>query len=170
MKKRKLLDERGRLFGVISAVDILAVLLAAALAVMAYMRFFSGGEANVSDDRFVPVTYQIRLERVREFTARAFREGDRLLSDSGEDMGVIRDIQTGPAVQAVSTTDGQIRNMTSETYVEVILTVTADGSVNGDRYYAGRTFELGVNGQVNFTTKYVSTSGVIWDVDERSNS
>ena len=35
MKKRKLLDERGRLFGVISAVDILAVLLAAALVVMA---------------------------------------------------------------------------------------------------------------------------------------
>ena len=167
--KRRLIDERGRLFGVISAVDILAVLLVAALLVMAYMRFFSGGEADVSDDNFVPVTYQIRLEKVREFTANSFRVKDRLWSDSGEDMGVIEDIKVSPATVAVSTTDGQVRNMTAEGYVEVILTVKADGSINGDRYYAGRTFELGVNGQVAFTTKYVSTTGVIRDVDERSN-
>ena len=170
MKKRKLIDERGRLFGVISAVDILAVLLAAALLVMAYMRFFSGGEANVSEDHFVPVTYQIKLGKVREFTAQAFRVDDRLWSDSGEDMGVIRSIEVSPAVLATETSDGQVRNMVAENYVEVLLTVTADGSVNGDRYYAGRTFGLGVNGQIAFYSKYVSTTGVIWDVDERSQS
>ncbi len=164
MKKRKLIDERGRIFGVISALDILAVLVVAALALMAYMRFFSGGEANISDDGFVPVTYQIRVERVRGSTVESLRVDDRLWSDGGEDLGAIKAVEASPAVDIVETTSGEIRSMEVENYFNVLLTVTVDGSVNDGRYYAGRTYELGVNGDVLFTTKYVSTTGRIWNV------
>lgn len=164
MKKVKLIDERGRLFGVISVVDILAVLVVAALALMAYMRFFSGGEANVSDSGFVPVTYQIKVFQIRENTANSFKVNDRIWSSDGEDLGVITAVETAQAEKLANRTDGTVVLMPVEDYVDATFTVEVDGTVNGDRYYAGRTFELGVNGSVEFVSKYASTSGKIWSV------
>ena len=164
MKKRKLIDEQGKIFGVISAVDILAVLLLVAILLMAYMRFFSGGKSDVSQSGFVPVSYELKVYKVREGTARAIRPGDGLVSEDGEDMGNVTAVSTAPAVELVECSDGTVRPMEVEGYVDVMIDVTAQGTVAGDRYYAGRTFELGAGAEVEFTSKYVSTTGVIWSV------
>lgn len=163
-EKRKLLDENGRIFGVIGVVDILAVLVVLALLVMVYTRFFSESDANVSDSGFTPITYEIKMSQVRDLTVKSIMTGDRLYTTDGEDLGVVTDISAQPAVRLVDGTDGAVHPMEVEDYYDVILTMSVQGSENGGRYYAGRTYELGVNGAVYFTTKYTSSSGKIWSV------
>ncbi len=164
MKKRKLIDEQGRIFGVISAVDILAVLAVAALALMAYMRFFSHTEANVSDNGFVPVNYTIKVPMIRESIANTIKVGDELWSDDGDDIGKVTNIELTPAVDRVETRRGTVELMEVEYYVDVMLSVTVDGTVNGGRYYAGRAYELGANQTLRILTKYASVNGRIWSV------
>lgn len=72
---KKLVDEKGRLFGKVSLIDIFVILFALVLAVAVYLRFFTNETTSLrgENDTF---TYTLRVNGVRSWTVDGFREGD----------------------------------------------------------------------------------------------
>lgn len=162
---KKIIDERGLLFGKISVVDILAVLVVALLGVMVYTRFFSGGEADISSDGSVRIEYEIRVTGVRQFTVDALRVGDAIYSpEDNLALGTITAMRTEPNEVKIETLDGEIVTAENPGYLDLWLTVSADCSESGGRYYIGGTYELLPNAECALRSLYAATSGRIVSV------
>ena len=162
--KRKLIDERGRIFGLVSVIDILAILVVIVLAFAVYTRFFSREQTAISveNDTF---TYELRVNGVRTWTVDAFQEGDRLYnSENGVYLGQVTGVSYEPAVQEARLTDGTYVLAPVEDRYDMLLTIEVDGLVNGERYFASRTYELNVNARVSIITKYCATTGTVWSI------
>jgi len=162
--KRKLIDENGRLFGAVSAVDVLVVILVLVLAAGVYTRYFRKTETSVSagGDRIV---YQLRVQTARQLTADALRVGDKLYeSDNDTPIGTIADIDVQPARQETQRADGTMVYGTVENRLDITLTVEADGLITDGRYLVSKTYEINANTSVSAYTKYCTVNGVIWSI------
>lgn len=162
--KRKLIDEKGRLFGAVSLIDILAVLIVVVLGFAVYTRFFTKEATAVAavNDTF---EYDLRIENVRMLTIDALREGDRIYdTDNDIYLGTITGIEYEDALVESKLADGTYAYAPAENRYDVTLHITAEGLVSSGRYYASRSFEISANAQVWFHTKYCSTSGFVWEI------
>lgn len=166
MKKRRLFDSEGRLFGVISVVDILAVLVVAALAVMLVARYVTppgshygqtdGGDTSTN----ARITCEVRISGVRESTALGIQPGDVLRNpDTGNVLGTVTSTRQEPYVQQINTFDGQVIEMETEGYIDVYLTFEGKGSVVDGHCYLDGATELVHNISIKFVTPYVSSVG-----------
>lgn len=159
---KKLVDEKGRLFGKVSLIDIFVILFALALAFAVYLRFFTNETTSLrgENDTF---TYTLRINGVRTWTVDGFQVGDKIWdTDHDTYLGVITGVEAVPATWEYDLMDGSSTVAGSENRYDVYLTVEAEGLISNGRYYASRTFELGANGTLYFYTKYCSVSGTIW--------
>ena len=160
----KLIDEKGRIFGKISLIDIIVVALAAVLALGLYARFFVNEKTALvmAGDKF---TYEIKISSVRTFTADALQVGDKLWEkDNDTYIGTITDVRREPATQVMKLLDGSYEVVPAENRYDVYLTVEGEGLVSNGRYYASRTFEISQNAVVNIYSKYCATGSVIWQI------
>jgi hypothetical protein len=162
--KRKFIDERGKFFGVISIVDLIVVAIVVVLAFAVYSRFFTNETTAtaVTNDTF---TYELALRNIRSYTVDSLSEGD-VLYDSENDtyLGTISEIRVTPAEKYSLTQDGTYVLGSIENRVDAYITIDATGLISNGRYYASRTYEIGVNAYVSFYTKYLSSSGTVWSV------
>ncbi len=162
--KRKLIDEKGRIFGAVSLLDILAVLVAAALAAAVYIRFFSEGRVTGGgeEDKF---TYVLRLEGVRQETIDALRVGDKLYdAENSTCIGTLSAKNTEEARDFYQTLDGQIVERPVPDRYDLCLTVEASGIVSGGVCYAARTLEILENATLYYKTKYIGGYGRVVSV------
>ncbi|MGE5560031.1 MAG: DUF4330 domain-containing protein [Chloroflexota bacterium] len=102
-----LIDKKGRLFGRVNLIDLLAVLLVLAMLV------FVGYKLRVVNPRVAPATTPYRLvllvEGVRQITVDELKVGLPVRAfDAGVDVGTIAAVDVQPAIEQVETADGQI--------------------------------------------------------------
>jgi len=161
---KKLVDEKGRLFGKISLIDFIVIVMVLVLAAAIYVRFFGRTEtARATDETFV---YQVQVTNLREASVDNLRVGDKLFSaESGTEIGTITDVAASDAMLDVTRTDGTFAYTKSTNRKDVVLTLEASGVISEGRYYAGRTFELNVNDKVDLCTKYCEFEGTIWSIE-----
>lgn len=163
---KKWIDERGRIFGKVSIIDLFAVVFALAMVFAFYLRFFSGETTSIRESDADTFTYVVKIDSVRQWTVDGFHEGEKLWdSDNDTLLGTIRSIEVKPAESEVYLVDGTSAVVTKDNRFDVYLTVDADGliSENG-RYFASRTYELGANTPIYFYTKYCEVSGTVWSL------
>lgn len=164
--KRKIIDDKGKLFGFISAIDLLVVLVALVLGAAVYVRFFSGGTAATTAAKNDPFTYQINVQEVRYSTYESFKIGDNVYdSENGTWIGKISDISCEPAMGEFPLADGTFVYSPIENRYDVMLTLNSEGMVSNGRYYASRIYEITTNSKVELFTKYCTTSGYVWNID-----
>ncbi len=163
--KRKIVDERGRLFGKISVIDILVVLMALALLAVVWFRFFAGDEVLGRFSEKETFTYVIRVNGVRDYTLNAVKEGDILYEiDNNTVIGTITKVEYQPAERYYSTVDGRyVMNYQPERY-DMFLTVEAEGIVKDGLCYASRTYEVNRNKEVYYYTKFLTGYGLVWEI------
>jgi hypothetical protein len=165
VNKVKIIDEKGRLFGKISLIDILVVVIVVVLAFAVYTRFFQKEQTAVavSNDTF---TYELKIKSVRDLTANALQVGDVLYdSDNETYLGKISNISVTPSYTESVTADGVYVVAPMENRYDVVLTIDSEGLISAGRYYASRTYELSVNASVGFHTKYLTASAFVWSID-----
>ena len=162
----KIIDDKGRLFGKISLVDILVVMIVIVLGFAVYSRFFTQEQTavgSVSNDEF---TYVLRLNGVRSMTAEALRVGDAIYgTDNGTYLGTISNIEVKDSYQEFATVYGTTVVAPAENRYEVLLTIASEGLITSGKYYVSRSYELGANMTVGFYTKYCSTAGYVWSIE-----
>ena len=151
---RKIIDDKGRIFGKISIIDIVVVIVALVLVVAFYMKFNTGSTPLSSRDT-IEVTYTVRIAAIRLSSADLLRIGDKMYSqDTGAYIGTITSIDIRDAEAVDTRVDGTLAIGTVEDRYDVTLTVVAQCSSSNGRLYVDRTFELRANAVYQMFTKY----------------
>ncbi len=163
----KLIDKNGRLFGKISVIDALVVLVVAALALALH---FKGGQTHTgSVSAQQTVQFQVMVPGVRNYVADAVREGDTLWDlerESGGALGEITEIQVlTPGTKLEELDDGTVEEVPMEDSAGLLLTVRGSGVVSDGHILLNRVYDLGVNSSRNFCTPYAQFIGSVWTVE-----
>ena len=113
--------KNGKLFGKINLFDFLTILLVLVLIFAIGMKFSSNEETVVNT---VDVTYELKIESVRDVTVNAFRKGDSVYHyDTNQVIGTIENIETIEATDPMNTLDGQAIEAPLENRYDVIVTI-----------------------------------------------
>ena len=160
---RRMIDERGRIFGKVSVIDLLVIIMVLVMVVgyVARNRAAPGGGVSSTFE----VLYTISVLEVRVTTERLFRPGDTVYDEHGVNLGVIRYVGSAPARVQSTTIDGSHVMAPSEERVDVFLRIAAQCSEADGHIFADRRTELSVDTEMNILTKYVKTTAFITSID-----
>jgi hypothetical protein len=162
---KRIIDERGRLFGVISIIDVIVLVAVIILGFAVFARI--DDQSNpLSTVNTVPVTYTVRFPAVRYTVAELIQPGDSLYNDSGIFIGTVRNVHAEDAEVIESILDGTFVIAGAQERYDVTLTVEVQSTYSNGRYYADRVFELNANSEHRFITKYASLPGYIMTITE----
>ena len=159
--RRKVIDEKGRLFGLISVIDII-VLIVAAVIVVAVITKFSVKDNPLTSANTVQVFYSIKVPAIRGNTANHIHPGDKVfLTETDTFMGTITDISITPAESIELVADGTyVISEVPERY-DATLTIESQCTISSGRYFAERSIELNVSAEYWISTKYNAFYGTL---------
>lgn len=145
-----IIDNKGKLFGKISIIDILIFLIiVAVVAGLGYKltRSKSGSPVFTKQDE---IEVKFRHDDVPEFVVRAIKEGDPVReSVQNASFGKVSNVETGESIVWLDTEDGQSVKGSREGYYSVEITMNAKGimgssgvTIDKANYYVGQTLTL----------------------------
>lgn len=116
----KIIDDKGRLFGRLNIIDLLAILLILAVGALLAARLL-GGRSDSGGGQTAYMTYMVRVEEVspemyetvRAFVDPAAGKRDQLMASEVMLDGYVVDCQAAPHVTYVESDDGQVRAVES---------------------------------------------------------
>jgi len=164
---KKIIDEHGRVFGKISIIDFLVVLVVLLIGAGLYVRYNILEMTSVSTETGT-ITYRVVINGIREYTVNALKTGDALYdrnNSGGYSIGTITDIAVSDAKKASQKLDGTVVLGDYEGRYDVTLTVTAKGAQSGGRYLVNKTYELNANSMRLFFTKFCSFEATITEIE-----
>lgn len=161
----KLFDEKGRLFGKVSIVDILVVLLCLVLIITVVVRFARIADRNALENASTPhkeygeYSLTLVIRGIRIGNVNSLRVGDAVCETAtGRDIGVITD-------KTYVVADGYKEGAFGARY-NVTLTIRASGEPGDGVFHCASNVELSLKSSTHILTKYVSTSGTVTAVSE----
>lgn len=162
-----LINKEGKLFGKISIIDILVVILIIIGALGIYSRFFvAGPKVETATSR---IEYTMKIREVRMGTVKAFQDFKGPVTDTTtkEYLGEIVDVSYTDSVKAVELSNGNLKAAVLPERYDVTVTVQVDGKVNDSGYYTSNNLALTAGSSYVFTSKAAKTTGTIMDVYEK---
>lgn len=172
--KKKIIDERGFLFGKVSVVDVLALLLVVALGLMVLIRFLpkasSGPDDPASGDDIasaakMKVEYVVKVSPASKWHLNTMEPGDLIYNgDGGVLLGTVKDIRWEPAMAMVTMDNGTVTYFPMEDYYDLYVTLETECSAGAGGYYLGK-LELNLNVTVQLTSLYDSVSGTVYSIN-----
>ena len=168
----KLIDEKGRLFGRLSVVDLLVVLAVVVMAAALYVkndRLGMGGGGRISGEEQT-ITFQVRLRGAQRYLVDAIRTGEEVhdpnYSSGSRTVGEITGVEIirdpGAAVEALD--DGTAGPVEAEDTVNLLLTVKGSGLVSGKSRTINRVYDLGLNASRTFYTNRAQFIGTVSNI------
>lgn len=164
----KIIDRNGRLFGKISIIDVLVILV---VLVMAAALYFKGQQTHtgvtVTEQT---ITFQIRAMGINDYVAAAIQENDGIYdsvySSGGRALGEIIDIQVErtPGTKLDAQGNSIFGPKVADDTVDLLITVRGRGLVSGKSYTLNRVYDLGVNSSRNYYTKRADFVGTVADI------
>ncbi len=144
----RILDEKGRLFGKLSVLDLIIVIIVLGM-VLAFLYKRSSGDVQQlvnADDTFY-VT--IAGTKLREFSVNAIAEGDIMYRQHDrEPLGKVVKLTTEPATDYMLKTDGTALAAPMEGRFTAYVTVECVGSVTDTGYYVGGTTHIAEGNEI----------------------
>ena len=146
----KIINEKGKLFGVINVVDLLVLLAVIAVVIGVGYKLFAPQIADATATQ-VPMTVTVRVRGATPFLVeevqRNSQVGKKIVSGSSFTNAEITDMQIEDYVQQVTTADGSIVNALDPSKKDLVFTIettvpkgTAAPSIGTQEVRAGRTF------------------------------
>ena len=162
----KLIDNNGRLFGRISVIDLLVILV---VAVMAFALHAKNNTFAVtaSSGSGTTITFTALAENVELQLADAVAVGDKLYDKDHSTGGAIGTIDSIARLESGKTeklSNGTYARLTNDAACNLLITVECTGSVTGGVYSINRVYELGVNANRNFYTPYAAFTAMVTEI------
>lgn len=141
---KKMIDEKGRIFGKVNIIDLLVVLLVVAVAAAVVFKV-GGGEATKADEyanaEAQDLSYTVLCRMVHNDVAdyiEANEVGNQLMSN-GElvESCFIESVERKPFTESYITEDGEMKQAESDVYCDLVVTVS------GSAPYAENSFHVG---------------------------
>ncbi len=161
-----MINKEGKLFGKISIIDILVIIVIIAMAFGVYMRFLRTPETvKVETEKF---TYMVRVDKVRQFSVDALKnKGAMFDSDTKEYLGEIKSIvSVEPTMDTGVNSRGNTVEIEYPERYTVVLEVETDGNVGENGYYTASNKMISVGGAMEFETKYIETTGDVISISK----
>lgn len=160
----KIIDSNGRLFGLISILDVIVIALVGVLALTLVIKQDVAAPTTQATTSGTPVTYTISVRNILDELAEDIVVGDAIFdlsqSTSG-DLGTITKVEITPAVRSASLSDGTIGQALAPGYSDVIITVEATCTIVDGQYRFNSSHVLGLNANRNFYTQFVAFTGLV---------
>ena len=167
------MDKNGKLFGKVSIVDLIVLLLVLAIAAGSVWRFTSPAAALDQSDAVI--NYTIRIEGVRYFTLENYNlenypDGMRIYDrQAGQFIGRIRNVRHTNFYESHPLFDGSVARVAVPDRITLYLDIVANGRVTPTAVYVEGTYEIAVGSLRYINTKYVQTSGRIYSLTYDAN-
>jgi len=159
----RFIDKNGKLFGKVSVIDVLLIVLIIGLAAgFGYKRLSAPAERIVNANTKFYATFEV--EKVREFSVAAFSGGDILYEQYGQQpLGKVVAIRVEEARDVLKRADGTAILAPMEEKYNVYITVEASGSVNEGGYYFNGNQQLAVGSDLTLQSNMALCSArVFW--------
>jgi archaellum component FlaF (FlaF/FlaG flagellin family) len=163
---KKIIDEYGRVFGKVSVIDFLVVLIVLVFGAALYVKYNVLEVTSVAG-KTDTITYAITIYGAREFTAKGIQIGDAIYDKSGSgghSVGTITGKTVTDAKKIQALTNGTIVYGNYEGRYDITLTITASGAVTDGRYLVNKTYEVNTNSIRIFYTKYSTFEATITEI------
>ena len=162
----KIIDKNGRLFGKISVIDVMVILVVAVIGVALYLKTNTMTHTSTATANDI-INYQIYIRGVGDNVKDALRLEDQIFDeDRGNSgcLGVIKNIEVLPGTEMISFDDGTVSIVSSEGTDDLLLTIQGEGLISGKSYSLNRIYDLGVNSARNFCTHYARFTGTVYSI------
>jgi hypothetical protein len=165
-----LLDEKGRLFGKISIIDIGVLLLIIALLGGAYYKFFVVDKDN-NAAKFDTLEYKILVRAVRQYTVDAIEVGaDIYHVKTDSPMGKIVNKEVLPATEQLTKADGTMVIAEKPGRFNVLVTIQVPGVETAYGFRANGRMDLNRESQEVMDTRMIMLETKIVDVKNLSKA
>ncbi|MBE7022080.1 MAG: DUF4330 domain-containing protein [Ruminococcaceae bacterium] len=165
-----MLDKKGRLFGKVSIIDILVVLILIAAVLggaMAYQKItnkdvLTENKGLIQNSAIDTLEVKMRLNEVRDVTYNAISIGDDVYSaETNKLLGVIVDVAQEPASKLIYDLKGKAVEATIPDRIDVVLTVHIPGSRLENGYFTADNIQLVYDSSMEIKTPSIQTTPVI---------
>lgn len=157
------IDEKGKLFGKLSIIDLLVILVfIVAIAGCCYKFLGNNDTVKVSaNDTFTTV---LRIDAVKSFLPDAIEEGEAVYEKHGGKIGTITDVRTEPYQGIVVDKDNKY--LTYENRYFVYVTLECKGRVVDKGFYSEGNCQLYDGGNVQLQSRLFTCDAVVQSVSE----
>ena len=165
-----LLDEKGRLFGKISIVDIGVLLLIAVLIGGVYFKFFMV-DKDQNAAKFDTIEYKVLVEEVRQQSVDAIEIGADIYDvKTNSPMGSITDVEVLPATDQLTKADGTMVIAEKPERFNVLITIRVPGIETKYGFRANGRLDINRESQQVMDTRMIEMVAKIVDVKNLSKA
>lgn len=158
-----ILDEKGKIGGKISIVDLLVILLVIVMIIGIGSRF--GSRITTAVKSRETFEFAVKIDNVRQYTVDALQKKGKITDKKSTlDLGEIKDVHVEPSELQTTTASGEIIFADVPDRYSCLVTIEATGKESDDGYIMDDTTELSVGRTIDIYSKYVKTSGEIVSV------
>lgn len=161
----KIIDKKGRLFGLINIVDLLIIILLLALVAVGVKRF--GNKAAVGEATTKKGVITAEIKDVRDVTAKNVKVGDPIYDyDKGTLIGKILTAEVEPYKDETEY-QGKFFNSEVPGKYRVIMTIDADVKETQDFYQVG-TEQIRIGAEMRIKNKSISSFMTILGIEVKN--
>ena len=160
--KKKFIDENGRLFGLVSLIDVAVIAIAAVLVFALTTKDSASPIVSIAapmDD----ISYDLTISNMPEGRLNSLKLGETVYDgDTGSPLGTIADIKVEDCVISILKADGTFGYAPVEGRYNVIMTISAKAITDERQHtYVNRTSLVALGWSQNIHTQASSFSGLI---------
>ncbi len=161
-----LFDDKGKLFGKISIIDLLIVVLVVAAIGGVYFKFFVV-DKGTSAGHLDTIQYQVKtITGVRQFSVDAIEEGiDVFDGINGRHMGKVVKLEATPSKDFITKADGTNVEAEKPDRFDVVVTIEVQGAENDYGYFANGNLEIKRGSDFTMRTRKVELETRIKDIE-----
>ncbi len=165
-----MLDKKGKLFGKISIVDILVVVLVLAMLVGGFVTYqkiasnkvLTENKGLIKTNATGTLEVTMRVKEVRQMTVDAFAEGDEMFfDDTGKFLGEIKAIETEPSKRLIFDRNGNPVMAEMPQRFDVLLKVAVPGKRLEDGFFTADNIQLVYGSEIKIKTLKIQTTPVL---------
>jgi hypothetical protein len=159
----KIINEKGKLFGLINIIDLITIALIIAVVLGAYYKFGDNDINVLSSNKTKEVEYVVRLVPNYEYFFEQYSIGDQLVQDKRVLDATITNIEIEDYYKTVTDENGVVSKQKHPFYKQAFITIKATVSDKDPIFKLGEQ-EIRVGCSNFVTTKLCEISGFIYEV------
>ncbi|MEE1043230.1 MAG: DUF4330 family protein [Clostridia bacterium] len=158
-----LFNSKGKLFGKVSIVDILVIILIVVAIAGAYVRFNGNNVGAVT--KTTEFNYMITIREIRETNKNLLLDSVgtdfRLDGKISSSMGTLTNVEVRDAIAEVEKTDGTIVSAAVPEKYDVVLTLKVNGTETDTGYFTPEMYEVCAGKEITLTNIKCNVTGYI---------